>query len=82
MHTNSVKRMTIQKEIDLIPESRLDEVKLYIETILSQADVNKPKPVSLKGIWKDKGFAKIKNLETEIQNLRKNLSISVLDKKI
>lgn len=82
MHTNTVKRMTIQKEINLIPESKLDEVKLYIETILKQADVNKPTPVSLKGIWKGKGFAKIKELETEIQDLRKNLSSSVLNKKI
>jgi len=82
MHTNTVKRMTIQKEINLIPESRLDEVKMYIETILRQADVNKPKPVSLKGIWKGNGLAEIKELETEIQDLRKNLSSSLLSKKI
>lgn len=82
MHTNTVKRMTIRKEINLIPESKLDEVKLYIETILNQADVDMPKPVSLKGIWKGKGFAKIKELEIEIHDLRKNLSNSVLNKKI
>jgi len=82
VHANTVKRITIQKEINLIPENKLDEVKIYIETILNQADVNKPKPVSLKGIWKGKGFAKIKELENEIQDLRKNLSYSVLNKKI
>ncbi len=82
MHTNTVKRMTIQKEINLIPESKLDEVKIYIETILNQADVNKPKPISLKGIWKGKGFANLTDLETEIQDLRKNLSSTVLNKKI
>jgi len=82
MHTESIKRITIQKEINLIPENRLDEVKIYIETILNQNDIKKPKPLSLKGIWKDKNFTKIKDLETEISDLRKNLSNSILNKKL
>ncbi len=81
MRPNAEKRMTIQKEIRLIPENRLDEVKTYIETIIN-VDSKKKKPVSLRGIWKGKGFEKISNIEADISSLRKTLSSTILSKKI
>ena len=81
MRSDTEKRMTIQKEIRLIPENRLDEVKTYIETIIN-VDSKKMKPVSLKGIWKGKGFEKINNIESDIASLRKTLNSTILDKKL
>lgn len=80
MHPQSVKRIILKKGLNLIPESRLDEVKTYIDTILNQSDVATPRPVSLKGIWKGSGFEKINRLEDEIQELRKDLSSVILKK--
>lgn len=81
MRPNAQKRMTIQKEITLIPENRLDEVKTYIETIIN-ADSKKRNPVSLKGIWKGKGFEKITDIEADISSMRESLNASILRKKI
>ena len=82
MRSNSIKRITIQKEINLLPESRLEDVKLFVETLLAQARIKKPEPVSLQGIWKNKGFEKISDLESEIANIRMIASNTLLDKKI
>ena len=40
------------------------------------------KPIRLKGIWKNKGFEKIINLEAEIESTRHELSEAILKKKI
>jgi hypothetical protein len=81
MRSSAEKRMTIQKEIRLIPENRLDEVKTYIETMID-VDSQKMKTISLKGIWKGKGFEKLNNIESDISSFRKTLNSTILEKKI
>ncbi len=51
-------------------------------TELEKTKTEAPKPISLKGIWKNKGFEKILDLESEIASIRHELSEAILKKKI
>ncbi len=42
----------------------------------------KQKSISLKGIWKNKGFEKIKDLEKELKVVRKKLNDAILKKEL
>jgi hypothetical protein len=42
----------------------------------------KAEPRNLCGIWKNKGFEKVADLENEIKEIRHELSDSILNKKI
>ncbi|MBI9037259.1 MAG: hypothetical protein JEY97_03930, partial [Bacteroidales bacterium] len=61
---------------------KIDEVDKYLQKILLQLKLEKPKPVSLKGIWKNKGFDKIVDLEAEIKKNRNEINDSILKKGI
>lgn len=54
------------------------------KNVLSQSDIKADKrtkePKTLGGIWKDKGFEKINNLDEEIKNIRKELGNQILEK--
>jgi len=54
----------------LLPEEKLDEVKNFVEFILSKSGVPKRRIVNLKGIWANKGFKKI-DIESELKSIRK-----------
>ena len=82
MKKASIKKTEIQNVINQLPENKLDEIKEYVDYILYKLNIKSQKPKSLKGIWKNKGFEKIKNLEEELKNLRSSLSESVLKKEI
>jgi hypothetical protein len=65
MNTAAIKRMTIIQELSRIPETRLDTVKTYLDTLLMDIQTPPLKNQSLKGIWKDAGFEKLADLEGE-----------------
>ncbi len=50
MQTASLKVIEIQKDLLLLPEEKLDEVKNFVEFILSKSGVPKRRIVNLKGI--------------------------------
>ena len=80
MHTAEIKKMELINKIAKLPEKKIYEVDSYIQKILLQLKFEKPKPVSLKGIWKNKGFEKITNLDAEIKKNRDELNDSILKK--
>ena len=80
MDKAAIKKMELINKITKLPEQKIDEVDNYLQKILLQLKFEKPKPISLRGIWKNKGFEKISDLETEIKNIRNELNNSILNK--
>ncbi|HLP46181.1 MAG TPA: hypothetical protein VK186_27685 [Candidatus Deferrimicrobium sp.] len=79
MKTNDsvLKKYAIMRELSYIPPERLNEVETFIKFILFQSKIGinnrKREPKTLAGIWKNKGFEKIDNLDEEIRKLRQEL---------
>jgi len=71
----------IYKELSLIRDDKLSEVKDFIEFILSRQESFK-KVVRLKGIWAGKGFEEMDDLEKELKAVRKKTRHSILKKAI
>jgi hypothetical protein len=82
METDILKKVQLQNELNLLPSSKLDDVLKFIESLLSKSDIKKAEPRNLCGIWKNKGFEKVADLENEIKEIRHELSDSILNKKI
>jgi len=80
MDKAAIKKIELINKITKLPEQKIDEVDNYLQKILLQLKFEKPKPISLRGIWKNKGFEKISDLETEIKNIRNELNNSILNK--
>lgn len=80
MQTAAIKKMELINKIAKLPEQKISEVDSFIQKLLAQLDFKKPEPISLKGIWKNKGFEKIADLEGELKNIRRELNDSILTK--
>ncbi|MFA6653958.1 MAG: hypothetical protein WC212_09035 [Candidatus Delongbacteria bacterium] len=80
MTTKELYKIEIMKELGLLPEDSLKNVKLYIEFILNKSSKKPLKSVNLKGIWNGSGFEKVGNLDKEIEKMRKDISESILNK--
>ena len=81
MSTTGLKVAEIKKDIALLPEDKIDEVKDFISFVLSRNKEKKKKIVQMKGIWKGKGFEKL-NINKELKVARKEMSESILKKEI
>ena len=81
MSTTGLKVAEIKKDLALLPEDKLDEVKDFISFVLSRNKEKKKKIVQMKGIWKGKGFEKL-NIDNELKVARKEMSESILKKEI
>ncbi len=82
MRSRVIKKMEINKKLSLISEDKFNEVNDFIEFILSKSQVQKRKPVRLQGIWKNRGFEKIKDLESELEVITTSLTNSILNRDI
>ena len=80
MSTTGLKVAEIKKDIALLPEDKLDEVKDFISFVLSRNKEKKKKIVQMKGIWKGKGFEKL-NINKELKVARKEMSESIFSLK-
>jgi len=78
MNAIAIRKMKLIQNISRLPEPKIAEVDSFIQKILSQLEVKKPEPINLKGIWKNKGFEKIADLEAEIKIARKELNEAIL----
>ncbi|MBI5219857.1 MAG: DUF2281 domain-containing protein [Bacteroidia bacterium] len=66
----------------LVPNDKLDEINNFIEYLLFKTKaVAEKKPLSIRGIWKGKGFEN-SDIETELAILRKEIQHSIDNKKI
>lgn len=80
MQTAAVKKMQLINKIAKLPEQKISEVDSFIQEIFAQLELKKPEPISLKGMWKNKGFEKIADLEDELKSIRQELNDSILKK--
>lgn len=80
MPTTGLKVSEIKKNLSLLPEDKLDEVKDFISFVLSRNKDNKKTIVQMKGIWKGKGFEKL-NIDNELKAARKEMAESILKKR-
>ena len=69
-------KFDIIRELSLVPASKLQEIDALIKSLISNFinSNNDKEPKSLAGIWKQKGFGKIVNLEDNIIKIRKEFS--------
>jgi hypothetical protein len=81
MNTTAIKKIEIVNALSRVPISSLDEIKQYIDTFVAEPDKPTPRNSSLKGIWKDKGFEKIIDLDAELKEARQQLGNSILERK-
>ncbi len=77
MNLSAIKKTEIIRELSLIPDESLDRIRAYIDSVLKESDLPARNNRSLKGIWKDKGFERIADLETEVKEARKQLETSI-----
>ena len=82
MHSRAMKRMKINRNLFLIPEEKIDEIADFIEFFLYKSQARKRVPVRLCGIWKDKGFEKIKDIESELKKTRASLTKAILKRDV
>ena len=80
MQQSAINRMELINKLSIIPKERLNEVKTFIDFVLSQSQTNKLNPINLSGIWEDIDFEKIKNPENELKKIRKEMDNSILKK--
>ena len=82
MQSTAMRKMELMHNITKLPDQKLGEVEKFVKSIWAQLEVAPSKPISLKGIWKNKGFEKISDLESELKLVRSELSNSILKKEI
>lgn len=84
MKDYALKKYAIMRELSYVPPERLNEIDTFIKFILSQSKIiinnKKREPKTLAGIWKNKGFEKIANLDEEIRKLRQELGNQILER--
>jgi hypothetical protein len=79
MNSMQQKKVEIISQLSFVPVNRLDEIQRFIEYILITTKIQKKRPISVRGIWENKGFEKI-DIEKELKDLRKNIRMD-LDRK-
>ncbi len=82
MNLSAIKKTEIIRELSFIPDEGIDRIRVYIESVLNDLNLPARNNRSLKGIWKDRGFEKIADLENEIKEARKYLGNSILGKEL
>jgi hypothetical protein len=77
MNTSAIKRMEIVNLLALVPDDSPDKIKAFVDGLVSETGHSKPANLRLEGIWKDKGFEGIVDLEAEIAEIRGQESPSI-----
>jgi len=79
MNEMQLKKIKIISNLSMVPMNRLEEVQRFIEYILYTTRAQKKKPISVRGIWENKGFEKI-DIEKELKTIRNEIQQN-LDRK-
>ena len=72
MNDMQLKKLEIISNLSLVPMNRLEEIQRFIDYILYTTRAKKKKPISVRGIWKNKGFEKI-DIEKELKAIRNDI---------
>jgi len=79
MNNAQLKKIEIINDLSFVPADKLDEIKNFVEYILYTSKVKKKRPISVRGIWKNKGFENL-DIEKELKTIRSEIQ-SNLDRK-
>jgi hypothetical protein len=71
----------IHKEISVLSEEQLCEVKNFVDS-LPKPKEKKKGLANLEGIWAGKGFEKIPHLEDELKGIQKEITDALLKKEV
>ncbi len=82
MYASEAKKTELINKISLIPEQKLEEVSDFIDFIIVRSKKILSETGTLEGIWKDKGFEKIQDLEAEIIEVRKEIGDAILRRRV
>jgi hypothetical protein len=79
MNNAQLKKIEIINDLSFVPADRLDDIKNFVEYILYTSKVKQKEPISVRGIWKNKGFENL-DIEKELKTIRSEVQ-SNLDRK-
>ena len=80
MNSEAVEKIKLHKMLDKLSEDRLESVRNYVNSLIEK-DTTPTERTSLKGIWKGSGWENI-DFEKELKQARKEMSESILSKKL
>ncbi len=75
-----LKTIEIMNNITLVPAEKLAEIDHFIQLILLNDPALKRRPISVRGIWKNKGFEDL-DIEKELKEIRTEAQLR-LDQKV
>jgi len=79
MATSNVSIYKIKQKLSKVPEDKLKEINDFIELII-KSKIQSPNIVKFEGIWEGLGFEKINDLESDIRQIRKEATKSMLER--
>jgi hypothetical protein len=79
MATSNVSIYKIKQNLSKVPEDKLKEINDFIELII-KSKIQSPNIVKFEGIWEGLGFEKINDLESDIRQIRKEATKSMLER--
>lgn len=82
MFNTAIKILEMKHDLEEIPKARLAEVDRYLKSLRFKKKLKVKQPQTLKGIWANKGFEKILDIEREISLSRIELGQQILSKKL
>lgn len=82
MPSTAIKKMELRNRIVRLPEKEIDAVEKFVARLLAQKQGDKPRPISLAGMWKGRGFERIADLESKILKIRTELGNSILGRSL
>jgi hypothetical protein len=81
MNNTQLKKIEILSNLSIVPNDKLDEISSFIKYILYTTRVKQKKPISVRGIWENKGFENI-DVEKELKNIRQEIQSNLDHKEI
>lgn len=75
--TKNLRKFRIRRQLSDFPEQQLKMIEEFIEFLRHRSNSTTASPIQLKGIWKNKGFERIKNLEDLIKEVRQELNQNI-----
>lgn len=86
MATKAIEIFEIQNKLKKLPRKKLIEAGHFIDYLLNDKTINSEFELDnepdFEGIWENCGFENIDDIQSEIKALRKELSASILRKKL
>ncbi len=80
MQSIAIKKTALRNSILGLSDQEIDLLDKFIKELLARKSLKKSRPLTLEGIWKDKGFDKIKDIESEIGQIRAEIGNSILNR--